>query len=453
MKRTLKLGATISAVTFGCVLAWAQNQPPDDPPPPGGEIPGCTWGLWQCEAQGDYGLYLKIPETVFVGQQVTITGTVVPNNGLMSRYGTSQACLGLIELGIFTPAIPASISWSFVNAQQNIVGYITPTPGPWPTPPSYEFTMTFTPQFNGLLEVTLISPPDVCGGIIQTRSASIKLGQYGLVASWQFDHGYGGDQGQEPTAQSFTQLVPSWNGSALQMDQAGAQLSYLGVEPDGRPNIKRYKGTLAMWLKPQVLAGTGVERTLVKITGGSQDWRVVLVDHPQGQVRFVANGAQVLDASGVGLEVDRWHHLALTYNETETKLYLDGVLKLTGSAVTGSGVAVSALYLGGDHLGNPALADFEDVRTYNTVLSAGDVSQIYAAGRNLDSDGDTLSNLDELYPPPPGRPVTDPLNYDTDGDGVNDALDAYPTDPSRSTAGTGSSPPGPTITLRTPPNS
>ena len=62
----------------------------------------------------------------------------------------------------------------------------------------------------------------------------------------------------------------------------------------------------------------------------------------------------------------------------------------------------------------------------------GDTVEIYigsnpnVSNSNVDSDGDTLSNYDEV-----NVYHTHPLMVDTDGDGTNDNIDNFPLDPNQ----------------------
>ncbi len=75
--------------------------------------------------------------------------------------------------------------------------------------------------------------------------------------------------------------------------------------------------------------------------------------------------------------------------------------------------------LGDNDDDNDGILDNVEDANQNGIVDAGETSP-----RNADSDGDGLSDGDEinLY-------GTDPLNTDSDNDGVNDDKDAYPTDP------------------------
>jgi hypothetical protein len=73
---------------------------------------------------------------------------------------------------------------------------------------------------------------------------------------------------------------------------------------------------------------------------------------------------------------------------------------------------------------------FDELETFNYVLSPTEILQNYRAMVALDSDHDGLTNFREASSQPPNGP-TDPYNPDTDGDGVPDGMDAFPLDPNR----------------------
>jgi Concanavalin A-like lectin/glucanases superfamily len=83
---------------------------------------------------------------------------------------------------------------------------------------------------------------------------------------------------------------------------------------------------------------------------------------------------------------NRWYHLVATFSPTKTDLYINGVLDNSGAATE----AVIYYTHNGAHIGTEncgaTLETFngkmDDIRIYNRVLSASEVSQLYKMGQN-----------------------------------------------------------------------
>jgi Concanavalin A-like lectin/glucanases superfamily len=95
-----------------------------------------------------------------------------------------------------------------------------------------------------------------------------------------------------------------------------------------------------------------------------------------------ANRAELID--------NKWHHVSVVWNGSNTKIYLDGSSKpVTTSLGTDTGqyggingansAAIASLTTGG--VTYYATGTFDDVRIYNRALSATEVNQLYNAGR------------------------------------------------------------------------
>jgi hypothetical protein len=90
---------------------------------------------------------------------------------------------------------------------------------------------------------------------------------------------------------------------------------------------------------------------------------------------------------GVSLGTTTAHHMVISAGSTGAKYYIDGALVGTVTGVTFSNVGFHNTTLGIWYDGvSPRTPGFDgtlsEVRTYNRMLSAADVSAAYSAGRN-----------------------------------------------------------------------
>jgi hypothetical protein len=110
-----------------------------------------------------------------------------------------------------------------------------------------------------------------------------------------------------------------------------------------------------------------------------QNQYLVLGDYSSGNLDTWADGLSpvMISAPFAGVTTNAWHHIAFTYDGTNQRLYIDGVLKTT-TATTGvltqnpatfnQGLTIGARY---SRSGNQAVAGSIDVvRIHNTALTA-----------------------------------------------------------------------------------
>jgi hypothetical protein len=81
-----------------------------------------------------------------------------------------------------------------------------------------------------------------------------------------------------------------------------------------------------------------------------------------------------------------WHHVVLTYDQTNAKLYVDGVEEYSGAETraidyTAAG-AGSNTHIGSTPMGYPSPSEglIDEVALFNSALSASDISAIYNSG-------------------------------------------------------------------------
>jgi len=138
-----------------------------------------------------------------------------------------------------------------------------------------------------------------------------------------------------------------------------------------------------MWVKTTDTAGgAGAQwwsgKGLVdgEVGGGGADWGTAIVNG-----KFVLGVGSVSGdttlASSVNINDGTWHHVAATRNNTSgaTAVYVDGILRGTGTGSTGSRTFPSSLRIGSLQTGNNFLnGTLDDVRLYDRILSAGEIA-------------------------------------------------------------------------------
>ena len=133
--------------------------------------------------------------------------------------------------------------------------------------------------------------------------------------------------------------------------------------------------TLAFWIRiPSFPALHTV--VLRKLVVGAEDKHVVLtVDGRIGFYLFNVMDGETL-ASVTALSVDTWHHVALLFDGSAARLYLDGSLNASASA-SGSIANDTGPLVFGQSLDFPFFAgDLDEIRWYSRTLSDAEIASL-----------------------------------------------------------------------------
>lgn len=110
--------------------------------------------------------------------------------------------------------------------------------------------------------------------------------------------------------------------------------------------------------------------------------------------------------------LNTWQHVAVTYTSTGSKLYVNGVLLSTVTAVAGSGTvsdATAELIIGNNYTSTRSFdGQIEDLRIYERELSVSEIKAIYTS-RGRDGIKETMLGRWPLVGERPGFPPIDNL--------------------------------------------
>lgn len=128
-------------------------------------------------------------------------------------------------------------------------------------------------------------------------------------------------------------------------------------------------------------------------TWSSKDWETIF-GGPSGfelDAKYKATNSPVLRAYSwgdeqVAYELNRWNMITMTRNASETKFYINGELKITGSAGTipSGNYFVGAWRTSSEQNYKGKISDF---RLYSTVLSVEDIKELYNTSASIDKNG------------------------------------------------------------------
>jgi len=234
------------------------------------------------------------------------------------------------------------------------------------------------------------------------------------LAFWRFDNTntWVGDQGQLPIATGNLVGIPSWDTNAVWVDNPGsAVIAYNFFETSGNSNISMNVGTVRLWFKPDwssstITGGTGPGSAGRLIQLGTQS-----VSNGWWGLEFNANGTQIMfgnQTNGLAKTIlaapitwitNQWHQIVLTYTNNGSTLYLDGQSVTNGGGATNfpnSSELAKGIYVGCETNGtSQARGAFDDLETFNYVLSATNIAAAYLMDLQLDSNTNGLSNIQE----------------------------------------------------------
>lgn len=214
---------------------------------------------------------------------------------------------------------------------------------------------------------------------------------------------------QELGADANTLLLLHFNGDAVgatgEVPASAANLSYQGgvhgqgvylganslLEYAGAGNLNEQVGTIEFWVKPNWNSNDGVVHPFLQygLFGGmlfSKDggnWFTAIFNlfgfsggPEMGVVNYVNNNWQA----------GTWHHVAISWDANELRLYFDGVL--AGQTVPTQAlppVNATVFRIGGRGANEFADAVIDELRISNIVRSAGAITQSFLAGQTVSS--------------------------------------------------------------------
>jgi hypothetical protein len=143
--------------------------------------------------------------------------------------------------------------------------------------------------------------------------------------------------------------------------------------------------TVALWVKTTDTAGTANAqwwsgKGLVdgEVGGGGADWGTAIVNG-KFVIGIGSGSGDTTVASSVNINDGAWHHLAATRNNSSgaVAVYVDGVLRGSGTGATGSRTFPANLRIGSLQTGNNFLnGTLDDVRLYDRILTAGEITAL-----------------------------------------------------------------------------
>jgi hypothetical protein len=228
-------------------------------------------------------------------------------------------------------------------------------------------------------------------GLSVLREAVNWASTNGLVAHWKLDDTVGTAAADSSGSANHGTFVgnPTWSDVA----QLGNSLDFEtsdGVDRVDAGNfaVKGSSLTLTAWIRQEDPLNDG--RILIRSNGNNsadQSWGITVDETGEVDFRVMAGGTwHRIQASSV-VTPGVWYHLASTYNGTTMRLYVNGAQVVSAAHPAGGKLDTNAsrtVTLGDSPVGSrPFDGILDDVRVYDRVLTATEVSALHAEGGGL----------------------------------------------------------------------
>lgn len=238
--------------------------------------------------------------------------------------------------------------------------------------------------------------------------AHVEAAAPGLIAAYDFDQG-AGTMLTDVSGNGNHGVISGavWTGTG----KYGRALSFDGIDDwvsiGDAPSLDLTSTmTLEAWVRPTSLGGDS-RTVILKERPGGRAYALYATDGasrpPAGYVAVGTNERSAVGSSV--LPANTWSHLAVTYNGSVLRLFVNGVLARSRTASGGGVVSTGTLRLGGNAVwGQFFSGQLDDVRLYNRVLTASEIQ----ADMNtpLSPLPDTTSPTVSVTAPAPGAPVS-----------------------------------------------
>jgi hypothetical protein len=239
----------------------------------------------------------------------------------------------------------------------------------------------------------------------------------GLVAHFNFDEGSGtvvrdsSGFGNDGTINGAT-YVEVGQGYALQFDGHDDHVEI----PDASHLKLSGNLSVAVWVNPAVNSTGG----MVSKNGCSSLRQNYVFALQEGGVEFKVTKCPELGQPVASRSIDKdvWHQLVGTFNGKDLKIYINGAWAATHHYEPfDAGTLASPLYIGatfyGARLGGHFAGQIDDVRIFNSTLTASEITAGYEAEKNeriskLTAMMDQVSAFDEIDTTPPALHLPSP---------------------------------------------
>jgi subtilisin-like proprotein convertase family protein len=244
-------------------------------------------------------------------------------------------------------------------------------------------TLTVTPASDqvGVATIT-VSVSDGTTNASDTLTLTVSASPPGLVAAYGFNEGLGTTVGDASGNGNLGTIIgPTWTAAG----KYGNALTFNGVNGwvliNDAPSLRLTNGeTLEAWVYPfsiPPVGCSGVNCSFMDVVMKDSDRYYVLASSDNNQKPeaggIFAAGKHIIYAPSP-LATNTWTHLAVTYDSTMIRFYVNGSLVASAPETALITASTSPLFIGGDQtMGQYFNGRIDEVRVYNRGLSAAEI--------------------------------------------------------------------------------
>ncbi|MBI2327901.1 prepilin-type N-terminal cleavage/methylation domain-containing protein [Candidatus Curtissbacteria bacterium] len=205
------------------------------------------------------------------------------------------------------------------------------------------------------------------------------------VAWWKFDEGSGPNAADSSGNGNAGTLInnPTWTtgriGQALSFN---GTTNYVSAPDSPSLSVTGNTITLAAWIKP---SRTGANEQVVGKWGAGQDSYQFRINSNNGcnsttnRITFRVESNSNCVLSNTALTAGPWWHVVGTYDGANLKIYINGELDATAALITNLTDKTGSFSVGRNDDGNYFQGVVDDVRIYNSALTAAEITNLYNA--------------------------------------------------------------------------
>jgi hypothetical protein len=219
----------------------------------------------------------------------------------------------------------------------------------------------------------------------RSDASQLELGysstENGLVSYWSLD-GSGGTTTDNTGSNSLNDNNVSSDSNGIYSSSSKEYISSNNSFSRGSlsSTFTSDKVTLTAWVYP-TKSGSNFQSFAKVATGGNGKNAVVFIQERNGNWDAVFrdnNNNNIVASTNVSINANRWYHLALVYDQSEIKIYVDGTLEgSTSSTAQINDFSDFAIGANVDRSSNQNIdAYIDEVRLYNTALSSSDITDL-----------------------------------------------------------------------------
>ncbi len=253
------------------------------------------------------------------------------------------------------------------------------------------------------------APSDDFDGASRPADGGYDIGcfekRFGLIGHWKLDETTGTTaddaSGEEndgtlygPTFATRSYSPVPDGSTAVELD---GSFDYVSIPNDSSLQVTD-EFTIMAWVRAHAFgASDDVDTILRKGTTNPVNYSLAIVDGKASVILDGNDGPSGNYSGDTVLDVDRWYHVAATWDGTEVKVYVNGVQdhSTTHSHSTSLGTDTRSLYIGGHDNGDAFDGVIDDVRFNDVALPADYISSVYGLMAHYKFDESSGTTADD----------------------------------------------------------